>query len=512
MLSPVAPAAMRQSLTSMLPAPVRGWDAATSIASMKGDSAIQLVNMFPEERYVTLRKGFSVHATGMPSRVESVMAWQGPTGKALFSASGSSIYAVTSAGTVGAAAVSSLTSAQWQSCNFSTSGGNFLFAVNGADAPRHFNGTTWATPTITGIGTPANLITVVPHKRRLWMTEYGTTKGWYLGTEAIAGAATAFDFGPLFSRGGPLWTIGTLMGTDTGQGPDDLLVAISSEGQAAVYSGTDPATADTWALVGVYDMPRPLSRRCLAEIGGDLAVITDQGIVSMRQIIRGGDEMAINTAYTAGIRDAFVSATERWGGNYGWEFTPYPSGRMAILNVPESSTRSSQYVMNLLTGAWCKFTGQYAACFRVLEDKIYFGGDGIVYRGNSGESDAGSAINWQVQWAFNAFGKPGIQKHFKLVRPLIETTGSVTPRIKVNVDYDVSDPTGASSYSAGSKAKWNQVKWNEFVWNGAYQAKNKRFNVGGSGTVGAVNIKGTALNMSLRIASVEVVYGVGGIL
>jgi hypothetical protein len=47
---------------------------------------------------------------------------------------------------------------------FTTPGGTFLFIVNGADAPRTFDGTSWATPSITGI-TASQAVHVNAHKR-----------------------------------------------------------------------------------------------------------------------------------------------------------------------------------------------------------------------------------------------------------------------------------------------------------------------------------------------------------
>ena len=55
----------------------------------------------------------------------------------------------------GSPAVSGLTNAKWQSINITTAGGSFLLMVNGADKMRIYNGTTWdsdggGTYTVTG--------------------------------------------------------------------------------------------------------------------------------------------------------------------------------------------------------------------------------------------------------------------------------------------------------------------------------------------------------------------------
>jgi hypothetical protein len=162
---------------------------------------------------------------------------------------------------VGASVVSGLTNARWQHVNVATAGGNFLLAVNGADKLRGYDGTNWYTDgdgshDITGVDS-ATLIHVNTHKERVWFVQKDTLKAWYLGTKAISGAATAFPFQSIAQSGGypsvamATWTI------DAGFGADDLAVFITSQGEVIVYRGTDPSSATTWALVGVWQLGTP---------------------------------------------------------------------------------------------------------------------------------------------------------------------------------------------------------------------------------------------------------------
>jgi hypothetical protein len=96
------------------------------------------------------------------------------------------------------------------------------------------------------VANPLNFIAITQHKNRIWFAEKDTLKAWYMGTNAIGGAAAAFDLSALFSRGGYLVALGTWT-LDGGAGLDDLLVFVTSEGQVAVYRGTDPAVAANWA-------------------------------------------------------------------------------------------------------------------------------------------------------------------------------------------------------------------------------------------------------------------------
>ena len=64
---------------------------------------------------------------------------------------------------------------------------------------------------------------------------------------------TIFDLGSFMTRGGFLETIATWT-QDSKQTVDEYLAFITSRGQVVVYQGTDPATANTFALVGLYDI------------------------------------------------------------------------------------------------------------------------------------------------------------------------------------------------------------------------------------------------------------------
>ena len=76
------------------------------------------------------------------------------------------------------------------------------------------------------------------------------------------------------------WTI------DDGNGAEDHLVVVSSTGQAAVYAGIDPTDPATWSLVGVYNIGAPVKgRRGYTKVGGDLYILTQQGIVSMASML-----------------------------------------------------------------------------------------------------------------------------------------------------------------------------------------------------------------------------------
>ena len=112
-----------------IPAPTGGWNAKDPIAAMPESDAVILTNWLPVPSGVQLRLGYTVQASGLPSQVYDLMAYNGGATKKLFASSGTGIYDVTASGTVGAA-VQALTNPQTQHAQIATPGGAFLIVVN----------------------------------------------------------------------------------------------------------------------------------------------------------------------------------------------------------------------------------------------------------------------------------------------------------------------------------------------------------------------------------------------
>lgn len=485
------------STTANIPAPVKGLNALSQLSDMEPDFASILTNWFPERGYLRPRRGHIVHGGvyGASSAVESLMTWTGPTSSKLFGACGTAIYDFTS-GSPGGAEVSSLTNARWQHVNFATSGGHFLFCVNGADSPRHYNGTTWATPTITGDGTfsASEFVAVAAHKRRLWFAITGTTKAAYLSTDSVAGTAQPFELGSLFTMGGYLQALGSWT-LDSGNGPDDYMVFVSSLGQAAIYQGTDPSSATTWALVGVFNLSPPIGRRCLYRVAGDLALISVNGVLPFSRAISLDRSSIENSAIMAQIVPLITQDARNSSDVFGWQLIAYPKGSAAILNVPETEGVSAhQYVMNTLTRAPCKFTGLNATCWEIYDDRPFFGGaDGIVYEFDIGSRDVRYPVVPELRCAFNYLGARGYKKQFHMVRPLLTTDGDINFSVSVDTDFSNVSPAAPSVGLTTPNPKWNQVQWDNFQWGGGKVVSAEWLGVSGKGYSGAVRMKVSAV-------------------
>lgn len=485
-----------------IPPPVRGLNARDALASMDAADAITLDNWFPRGNDVMLRRGHQSHVTGLPNNVESLMQYSSGSANKLFAASVAGIYDVTTPGVVGAAAVSGLTNARWQHVMKTTSGGTFLLCCNGADAMRSYNGSTWSTPIINSVSS-SSIIGLTSHKERLWMIQKDSATAWYLATKAISGNATAFPLGAVFRMGGKVKAIIPLS-QDAGSGPDDFLAFVSDKGEVAIYQGTDPNTVSEWALIGVFRVGAPIGDRAFLRVGGDAGVITDDGVISLLQAIN-VDRAAANIAtITDRIRELFSTYARAYQGNFGWQAISYPAGNWGLINVPISATQSVQLVMNTITGAWCRFTGQNAFSWSMLGNEIYFGGSTEVFRADVGGTDNGANIEADMKSAFQYFKDRGGLKRFLQLRPTFLSNGAPRPRVTLDVDFGNREPTGAPTFTAFG-ALWNTAIWDVDVWAAdSEQVTQQWINVHSLGRCAAVRMKMASQGGTMAVSAFDV--------
>jgi hypothetical protein len=472
-------------------------------------TALVLDNFFPEAESIRIRRGFTSFATGMSGDVQTLMTFTGATASKLFAANGTNIYNVTSGGAVGAAEVSSLTNAKWQDTMFSTAAGQFLVCCNGADDPRNYNGTTWSTPSITGV-TASTFVHVTAHKFRLWFTQLNSTDLWYLPVNSIAGAAVKFPVGGLLKLGGYIMACST-WSVDAGDGMDDMFVAWSSEGEAIVYQGTDPDASNTWQLVGVYRSGKPIGRRCMVRVGGDLAMLSEDGVLPVTHLLEHDRATTSGKALTATIRQAYADATQRSRDVFGWQMVVHPVRNMALVNVPASSIYPVyQFALNTLTGAWARFVNQDAQCWGTYDNKLYFGGtgDGKVWRADNGGDDGGEAIRVACLPSYTHLGQRGRLKHVKLVQPIF-TTDVIrsSPNITVAVDYELPDDLASTENISESYFTWDVSEWDgPNVWFGLQVKSGWR----GSANIGTVISPYTTLSIDASDSGVDFKYAITG--
>lgn len=497
----------RVSRTTSAPSPVRGLNARDSLAAMKETDAIVLDNWFPEPSYVAVRNGSVAHATNPLGPVESIMSYNGPTARTVFAAASGGFYNVTTAGNFGAAVVSGLTNARWEHVNFANSGGNFLIAVNGVDTWRQFDGASWSSPATTGT-TSDNFFCIAVYKRRIFVGIRNSLRFGYLGSEAISGAVSVFDLGPIFKLGGKLQAI-TTWSVDTSSELGDYIAFLTSEGEVAVYQGIDPGDAATWRLVSVFRQGRPIGVRCCQRLASDVVVITADGLIPLSQALV-SDRSRPNYALTDRIHPLINTDVLRYAGLNGWQVMFHPTGRKVIINVPEIGGISHQYVMNSVTQSWCRFTGWNALCFEVSGDTLFYGGAVGVRRADVGLNDAGASILVDCKPAFSYFGSPGLQKHFKMSRPILDATAVARVQLDINVDYEDRARTTTVTTVGTAGVPWGSPWGSE--WAGGAKLLKDWQSTPGIGYAVTARIKAYVKDIGIRWLSTDYVYEVGGVL
>jgi hypothetical protein len=464
------------AVPSSVPASIKGWDAISSVADMPPDHAIALNNFIPRPGYLEPRRGSQSFASGIGTTttpVNTIMGYRNPdtTKNKLFAAAGTHIYDITMGATASTTATA-ITLDKIQFCNFTNSSGtSYLICTNGVDTPQIYNGSVWASLSVTGL-TIANIIQPQVWKGRLWFCQASSTQVGYMPIGAISGTAAIFDLGSLMSKGGYINAIAT-WSIDTKQSVDEYIAFISSEGQIFVYEGTDPSTAPTFALVGVYNLGSPIGRRCFLRISGNLWIITTDGVIPLTEMITQVDDQTVapRVAITSMIMNAINGSVQLYQSNFGWQFISYPRGTLAVLNIPQITSETSvQYVMNTITGAWCQFIGLNANCWELYGDMLYFGSnDGRVYVWDVGSGDyvngpLETGISATVQTSFNYFNSRGVIKRFTAIRPIINSDQSVTVGVGLNIDYGIGAPISAPAGAANTGAQWDISQWDDALW------------------------------------------------
>ena len=477
-----------------IPAPVGGWDAQSPLAAMPAKNAVILDNFIPRAGFVELRRGYVPWATGLMLPVESLLIWRGGTTDEIFAASGGSIYDVSDQDAAPVEVQSGTGNARWQHINFANDAGAFMVAANGAVDPIRYDGSSFASLSITGSAgvitlDPRTLVDVMSHKGRLFWVQRDSLRVWYLEPFAIQGTANLLDLGPIFNKGGSLLCQGTWT-LDGGSGADDLAVFVTTEGQVAIYQGLDPSDADNWALVGVYDLGLPLSRRSLIKYGSDLVLLTTDGVIPLSQALtldRSKDDLV---ALTQKIHEAFETASERYRNNFGWEMILYQKGTLAICNVPVAAlSQSEQYVQNVSTGAWCRFKGINAFCWGIANDRPYFGTTDGVAVWDEGYSDDTAGITGDILTAYNYFGSRGSLKKFESLQPVLRIASNLAPAMEVVTDFKDKVPTAVPTTIRTSGAPWDEGLWDVALWSDATETRDSWTGVTGIGYCGAVRMR-----------------------
>ncbi|PKR55403.1 hypothetical protein [Thalassospira marina] len=480
-----------------LPAPIGGWNARDDISQIRPDQAIVLENWFPGEQAVTTRPGHTLYAE-ISGTVESLVTFNYDTTEHLLAGNGGAILKIDQGATT--ELKTGFTNNRWNAETIS----GYAVLFNGADTPQKYDGSSITDNTITGSGLSASeLIYPWKFKSRLFAVQKNSTSAWYLATNAIAGTASELDFSSLaegYLVAGGTWT------RDGGAGADDFCVFLFSEGDVLIYQGDNPSNASSWALVGAFKIGRPLGDRPLTSFGGELLVITIDGLVPLSSMLPSGrsNSQAVLTDIVSG---AWKARARSYKDQNGWQAMIYPLAQMGIINVPIGSARYEQFVINTSTGAWCRFTGINATCWALHRDNAFFSATGGVYRFDNGVSDNGMTITGLYAAPFLNHAPTGQKKAYKMVRPLMSSAGNIPVYIGFDTDYAAKtsyyEPTAVET---GGGAEWDTSAWDADEWAGAQAPQQQWRNVAGIGVSGSIRMKTITRLNQVSLHGIDLIY------
>lgn len=319
--------------------------------------------------------------------------------------------------------------------------------------------------------TPKVLIGALNMKGRAVYWEKTAAGFWYATAGAYQGSLSYFPLDTVFNRGGHVGQIIT-WSRGGGDGFDDVVAIISSNGEALVWKGDDPGDATAWSLVGRYLIGTPLSVRAHCKIASAEVLLTTDGFVSL-------DEAMVNqrtqesASFGGKIIRACNSAAQQYRANFGWECTYYPRGQMFLANIPIATGQFEQYVRNMSTGSWCRFTGWNARTFCVFNDRLYFGtADGGIVLADTNSQDGGSypyaddaaAVTYNATQAYVRLTQPGMKSQLTGVQ--IISNIRFQKRLSVNVfsDYRPRALPDLLEPPEQVQGQWDVSDWDTDYW------------------------------------------------
>lgn len=514
-------------------APVGGLNDRDPLAATPPQFCIELENWYPGNNALQARSGYREWVTNIGEPVQSMLSYIDMSGtQKIFAVTNEDIFDVTIS-TDAPVSVQEVTNGDYKSVIFGNVATQWLVAVNGRGSPALlFDGTTWTemlqtTPSPLAIGEvegvdPTLFSQVAVFKRRLWFVQSDSMTAWYFDIDAVGGVATPFYLTGVFKRGGKLsyiidWSV------DAGDGLNNKLVFVSTTGEMAVYSGDDPDDALTWVLEAVLYVAAPMGERTYADAGGDIMFLTTFGVLQMSNILSGQAEITpLETSLSTNINRTLnrISTSGLYARN--WQIFNLANAQALMVNIPTNGGNPSiQFVMNMLTGAWCRFTLPIK-CAGFLGGKMYFGtddgrvclyGEGIYLDNVARDGSGGEQIICKLFTAFSYMENPSNLKHWKLLRPMFQANSPPNYVLRINTDFSLFPLSEVPAPPQGGTVEslWDEALWDQATWSQADLVYRPWVGVGGVGYSVAVLLN-VGITARTDLVAIDYVYEDGALI
>lgn len=523
----------QNTVPAFMPAPQGGINALSGAASGSPLDALFLANLIPQDYGCNVRKGYSEWCLPVPlgDGVKSIIPFSSSSGDTddnkLFCATSDGIYEITTPEVAPVKRFNFTVKSElagWCSWHhYATIAGQFLLIADLANGYIVYNAASdsFAAGSIAGGPVAANIDFVGVWKNRVWLVERASGSAWYLPVGQITGSVTQFNFANKFRYGGYLRGVFNFT-IDGGEGLDDYLVAVSSAGDVLVYKGTDPSSASTFSMVGVYwigDMP--MGSRFASDFGGELLLLSSFGIIQMSKLLSGlpvGDEQL---AVSFKVNPRLNEIMGRTLYEFGWELRAHPRDQLMFVSTPkEDALDYQQYAYNTATRAWCQFVGIPYLTGETWQNEFFIGTlDNRVFRYTGSvdnvlladEGASANAIQWSMLGTFQSYEEPARFKRVQFLRPQFIAEAVPSFNASVRYDFNLSDLGSAPPLVGGGSSLWDVGLWDQAIWGGGFITSQPPRGARGIGRHVALVLRGQS-NAPTIYVGMDVMLDAGGML
>lgn len=448
------------NIPATIKAPTLGLTAVANIMDMPVGSALVLDNWIAYPDALQQRPGSKDYITGFTSDIIRLWSYSGNTGvPKLFGTSATGVFDCTTSGAAPAASIA-LTEGKTVAAQIATGASNYLFLVNGVDSMVRYDGAAWTSIALLGATATNTLSVVQTYRQRLYFAVKNSLTLAYLAPNSIAGALTTYELGAIFANGGRIVAMGTWT-IDGGSGSEDLLVIVTSEGELAVFHGSDPSTEATWEKRGVYFIGKPLGQQCLIKYGGDLLYLCEAGLYPLSKALLAAS-IDRTQSISEAIRPLISELSQVYLNTDGWQMVVQPNIPLLIVNVPSAPTKI-QFAMHIATGAWSSFSSWEATAFGMLGNELFFSTGRKILR-VEGTADNGANVVSTMLTAYTQM-KSARTKRAVMIKPYLQPFAAYSYGISLARDFEVAPSAALITVpGSGSIALWGSAIFGAAYW------------------------------------------------
>ena len=484
---PVQPQVAQNLQTITIPAPNRGIIQSENESFMTPGGANVQINWAPTMKGVKLRGGCERWCV-LPETTSIISGFEYSSGnnQRMYAGNATKLYDVTTSTPV--LVKSGQASGNYAAAQFANQAGDYMIVVNDAGdfVLRTLNGITFITLSGT-VGTAADgaanitydpaklpagvtqgkgLVYVWKYRNRLFFIQQDSMTAWYLGIDAVGGVLQPIYLSGAAQKGGKL-LFGATWSIDAGDGIDDKCVFVTSLGELLIFTGSNPSDAANWRQEGRYQIGAPLGMNAHMLLGGDLLIMTVDGIVPVSQSITKDSGQLSLALLTRNIKPLWrdeVADKRDWA----WSCKKWDEYGGIFVTTPGGATPSTKHCLaaNNETGAWCIFTWD-ATCFLRMRADMFFGTQGgIVMQADRTGYDDGVPYVATLVGGWETFGPTAAQTVWHQARAVF-ASGAIEPfqpQLSATTDYIITIPPPPP---AGPDPGLAEV-WDEGLWDGAH--------------------------------------------